>query len=92
MPTRRYVIVDVFTERALAGSQPAVFADARGVDSETMQALAKEIGFSEMTLVLPGDRVRRSRRESRGRRVRRVQAVALTSERRKAFVTACARV
>ena len=55
MPTLRYVVVDVFTDRALAGNQLAVFTDARGLDSETMQALALEIGFSESTFVLPAE-------------------------------------
>ncbi len=49
----RYVVADVFTDRALAGNQLAVFTDARGLDSETMQALALEIGFSETTFVVP---------------------------------------
>ncbi len=53
MPTLRFVVVDVFTDTALAGNQLAVFTDARGVDDATMQALAKEIGFSETTFVLP---------------------------------------
>ena len=53
MATLRYVIVDVFTDRALAGNQLAVFTDARGLDDETMQALALEIGFSEAIFVLP---------------------------------------
>ena len=53
MPTLRYVVVDVFTDTALAGNQLAVFTDARGIDGETMQALALEIGFSETTFVLP---------------------------------------
>ena len=51
--TLRYVVVDVFTDRALAGNQLAVFTDARGIDDETMQALALEIGFSETVFVLP---------------------------------------
>jgi len=51
----RYVVVDVFTDRALAGNQLAVFTDARGLDDETMQALALEIGFSETTFVLPAE-------------------------------------
>ena len=55
MPALRYVIVDVFTDRALAGNQLAVFTDARGVEAEAMQALAKEIGFSETTFVLPAE-------------------------------------
>ena len=53
MPTLRYVVVDVFTDTALAGNQLAVFTDAREIDGELMQALAKEIGFSETAFVLP---------------------------------------
>ncbi len=52
MQDYRYVIVDVFTDRALAGNQLAVFTDARGLDTETMQGLAREINFSESTFVL----------------------------------------
>ena len=55
MPTLRYVVVDVFTDTALAGNQLAVFTDAREIDSERMQALALEIGFSETTFVLPAE-------------------------------------
>jgi trans-2,3-dihydro-3-hydroxyanthranilate isomerase len=50
---RRFVIVDVFTDTALAGNQLAVFSNATGMADETMQALAREIGFSETTFVLP---------------------------------------
>ncbi len=53
MPTLRYVVADVFTDRPLEGNQLAVFTDARAIDEETMQALALEIGFSETTFVLP---------------------------------------
>jgi trans-2,3-dihydro-3-hydroxyanthranilate isomerase len=53
VPTHRFLIVDVFTDAALAGNQLAVFTDARGIDPEAMQALALEIGFSETTFVLP---------------------------------------
>jgi trans-2,3-dihydro-3-hydroxyanthranilate isomerase len=49
----RFAIVDVFTDRPLAGNQLAVFTDARDVDEATMQDLAREIGFSETTFVLP---------------------------------------
>jgi trans-2,3-dihydro-3-hydroxyanthranilate isomerase len=49
----RYVIADVFTDRPLEGNQLGVFTDARELDSETMQALALELGFSETTFVLP---------------------------------------
>jgi trans-2,3-dihydro-3-hydroxyanthranilate isomerase len=55
VPTHRYVVVDVFTDTALAGNQLAVVTDARGINAETMQALAKEIGFSETTFVLPAE-------------------------------------
>jgi trans-2,3-dihydro-3-hydroxyanthranilate isomerase len=56
VPAYRYVVVDVFTNRPLEGNQLAVFTDARGLDDETMQALALEIGFSETTFVLPPER------------------------------------
>jgi trans-2,3-dihydro-3-hydroxyanthranilate isomerase len=55
VPTLRYVVCDVFTDRPLAGNQLAVFTDARGVDDGTMQALAKEVGFSETVFVLPAE-------------------------------------
>jgi trans-2,3-dihydro-3-hydroxyanthranilate isomerase len=56
MPTTlRYVHVDVFTDTPLTGNQLAVFTDARELDASTMQALAKEIGFSETTFVLPAE-------------------------------------
>lgn len=51
----RYVIADVFTDRALAGNQLAVFTDGRGIDSELMQALALEMNFSETVFVLPSE-------------------------------------
>ena len=52
-PPIRYVICDVFTDRALTGNQLAVFTDARALDTELMQALAREMGFSESTFILP---------------------------------------
>jgi trans-2,3-dihydro-3-hydroxyanthranilate isomerase len=53
MRSLRYVIADVFTDRALAGNQLAVFTDARDLDELTMQELALEFGFSETVFVLP---------------------------------------
>lgn len=53
MRTFRYVIVDVFTDRALAGNAAAVFTDARGLDEGAMQALARELNLSETVFVLP---------------------------------------
>jgi trans-2,3-dihydro-3-hydroxyanthranilate isomerase len=55
MADYRYVVCDVFTETPLEGNQLAVFTDARGLDAETMQALARELNFSESTFVLPAE-------------------------------------
>ncbi len=55
MPSLRYVVADVFTDRPLEGNQLAVFTDARELDETAMQALALEIGFSETTFVLPAE-------------------------------------
>ena len=49
----RYVVCDVFTDRPLAGNQLAVFTDARDLTDADMQALAKEMSFSESVFVLP---------------------------------------
>src|SRR5438128_312286 len=49
----RYVVADVFTDTPLQGNQLAVFTDARELDPVTMQALAKEMSFSETVFVLP---------------------------------------
>ncbi|HZO96442.1 MAG TPA: PhzF family phenazine biosynthesis protein [Gaiellaceae bacterium] len=49
----RFVIADVFTATPLAGNQLGVFTDARDLDPATMQALARELGFSECAFVLP---------------------------------------
>jgi trans-2,3-dihydro-3-hydroxyanthranilate isomerase len=53
MAAHRYVVADVFTSTPLTGNQLAVFTDARGLDTGTMQALTLEIGFSETVFVLP---------------------------------------
>ena len=44
-------IVDVFAERALAGNQLAVVRDCAALDDATMQAIAREMNFSETTFV-----------------------------------------
>jgi trans-2,3-dihydro-3-hydroxyanthranilate isomerase len=49
----RYVVCDVFTNEPLAGNQLAVFTDARGIPEEQLQALAKEMNFSETVFVYP---------------------------------------
>ena len=53
MPTFRYVVTDVFTDRALTGNQLAVFTDARDLSEHLLQPLAREINFSETVFVLP---------------------------------------
>jgi trans-2,3-dihydro-3-hydroxyanthranilate isomerase len=45
--------VDVFAERSLEGNALAIFADARGLSSDEMQALARETNLSETTFILP---------------------------------------
>jgi trans-2,3-dihydro-3-hydroxyanthranilate isomerase len=49
----RYLHYDVFTDRRFEGNQLAVFHDARGLSDEQMQAITKEMNFSECTYVLP---------------------------------------
>ena len=49
----RYLHYDVFTDHLFGGNQLAVFLDGRGLADDTMQAIAKEMNFSETTFVLP---------------------------------------
>jgi trans-2,3-dihydro-3-hydroxyanthranilate isomerase len=53
VPTFRFVIADVFTDRPLTGNQLAVFTDAREIPEDSLQPIAKEMGFSESVFVLP---------------------------------------
>jgi trans-2,3-dihydro-3-hydroxyanthranilate isomerase len=53
VPSYRYAVVDVFTDRPLAGNQLAVFTDARDIPEELLQPLAREMNFSETVFVLP---------------------------------------
>ena len=48
-----YRLCDVFTDRALVGNALAVFTRAEGLDTETMQQLARELNLSESAFVLP---------------------------------------
>ena len=48
-------IVDVFTEKALAGNQLAVVLDGKGLTAKLMQRIARELNFSETTFILPPD-------------------------------------
>lgn len=47
-----YRLCDVFTDRALAGNALAVFTDAGGLDTDTMQRLAREMNLSESAFVI----------------------------------------
>lgn len=49
----RYHLVDVFTDRIFGGNQLAVFTNGRGLSSQLMQSIAKELNLSETTFVLP---------------------------------------
>jgi trans-2,3-dihydro-3-hydroxyanthranilate isomerase len=51
----RYLHLDVFTDHVFGGNQLAVVLDGRGLSSEIMQAIAKEMAFSETTFVLPSE-------------------------------------
>ena len=50
---RRYVTVDVFTDRAFGGNPLAVVLDAGGLSAAQMQAIACEFNYAETTFVLP---------------------------------------
>jgi trans-2,3-dihydro-3-hydroxyanthranilate isomerase len=50
---RRYITVDVFTDRAFGGNPLAVVPDAGGLSTAQMQAIATEFNYSETTFVLP---------------------------------------
>src|SRR5687767_13278245 len=47
MSERSYVTLDVFTKRRFGGNQLAVFPNAEGLPTETMQAIARELSLSE---------------------------------------------
>ncbi len=48
-----YALVDVFTDRPFGGNPLAVFYEANGLSTQTMQNLAREMNLSESTFVLP---------------------------------------
>jgi trans-2,3-dihydro-3-hydroxyanthranilate isomerase len=50
---RRYVTVDVFTDRMFGGNPVAVVLDADGLLASQMQEVAVEFNYSETTFVLP---------------------------------------
>jgi trans-2,3-dihydro-3-hydroxyanthranilate isomerase len=50
-----YLHYDVFTSDPLVGNQLAVFTDARGLDTATMQKIAREMNYPESTFLLPAE-------------------------------------
>jgi trans-2,3-dihydro-3-hydroxyanthranilate isomerase len=56
MSSKRFVIADVFTEKRFGGNQLAVFLDGAGLDTETMQVIAREMHFSETTFLFPPEK------------------------------------
>lgn len=52
----RYLHYDVFTDRRFGGNQLAVFPSADGLSAQTMQQIAREIGFAETTFVTTAER------------------------------------
>ena len=51
--TYRLIHVDVFTRTRFGGNQLAVIPEAEGLSDDEMQAIAREMNFSESTFVLP---------------------------------------
>ena len=49
----RFRIVNVFAEARLGGNPLAVVEDGRGLDDDTMQAIALQFNLSETTFILP---------------------------------------
>ena len=52
----RYLHLDVFTSTPLEGNQLAVFPEPGEIDTPTMQAITREMNFSECTFIFPPDR------------------------------------
>ena len=52
----RYLHLDVFTDRRFEGNQLAVFPEPRGLTTDQMQRIAKEMAFSESTFIFPPER------------------------------------
>jgi len=53
MKRYKFIIADVFTDTPFGGNQLAVFTDRRGLSTEIMQKLAREMNYSETTFILP---------------------------------------
>jgi trans-2,3-dihydro-3-hydroxyanthranilate isomerase len=56
MATLRYLHLDVFTSTPFEGNQLAVFPEPGGLSTTRMQAIAREMAFSETTFIYPAER------------------------------------
>src|SRR4029077_20197467 len=65
--TYEFIQLDVFTQTALPVNHLAIFPDARGLNDDEMQALAREMNLSETTFILPRDATTEARE---GKKVR----------------------
>src|SRR6187401_3541483 len=62
MTRRRYCTLDVFTDTRYAGNPLAVVLDGDGLDTDTMQLIAREFNLSETVFVQrPADAAHRAR-------------------------------
>ena len=52
---RNFLQYDVFTGEPLTGNQLAVYPDGRGLSTDRMQSIAREMNFSETTFILPAE-------------------------------------
>ena len=52
---RRFVTLDVFTDKRFTGNPLAVVFDAGGLDTATMQLIAREFGHPETVFVFPAE-------------------------------------
>jgi trans-2,3-dihydro-3-hydroxyanthranilate isomerase len=53
--TYRYLHLDVFTDEVFGGNQLAVFPEPAGLDARVMQAITREMAYSESTFVFPAE-------------------------------------
>jgi trans-2,3-dihydro-3-hydroxyanthranilate isomerase len=63
----RYLHLDVFTDRPFEGNQLAVFPDPQGLSTADMQAIAREMNFSESTFIFPAEDAAAAARGGRAR-------------------------
>ena len=59
---RRFAIYDVFSDKAMAGNQLGVVFDCEGLETEQMQAIAREFNFSETVFLMPPEDANHSAR------------------------------